>query len=190
MAEYGTVPDELFEQDIKYWNVIINIGLCEFNSECDSAELYKILRSGEYREEVEPPEIAQSWIDLILPKAYAWTESYHSSSTYGKPYSCDYGTCQITTTHPYSIGQHNISAHSNGGHGINNSYFKIYGSTCGISGSYSSVVVNGDAASSTQTVVASNSGNACAIAQTTWQPFNNNNTWLWTVSTTTNSWTN
>ncbi len=195
MAQNGNVPSELFDEDMAYWNVIINISFCQFDDGCNVDVLNEILETKSYEREVtEIPDMAQTWLDLVLPKAFAWSETSHSSYVYGHPYACDYGTCKVSTSKSFSTGEHSIYATSPSWpqphgkmHGVGNTSFKMYGSSCGSPSAYHSVVVETEVGYRDSSVT--DGGYGCGIAQKTFRPSTNpHSVWTWTTTATTNAW--
>ena len=188
-------PDELFDQDPKYWNMIINIAHCNYDEECDVSKLNEILTLGVYRNEVsEIPPISSSWIDKILPKAFAWSETYHYSMLYGEPYSCTYGNCKVTETYSSSVGEHTITAEppftggSEGqGHGTHN-YMKMHASTCSNSDGYNYVILRGTIGGQLM-FTEGDSGLGCTHVTEFFQASQSSNPYyIWYANAVTNSW--
>jgi hypothetical protein len=113
MAEYGNVHRELIKKDPKYWGLIIHIGVCQLDDECDGARTYNMLENQLHKTEnsKEIPHIVQDmiqeWVDSILQKAFAITQISHRTTMFGEPEDCNYGTCRLTDE-MVGIGEHNL----------------------------------------------------------------------------------
>jgi len=194
MAEHGNVPEDLFDQDPRYWNVIVNISTCRYDKTCDLDSMKGILESKAYeRDAGDMPEVASGWLSLFLPNAYAWSPTHHSTAVYGEPFTCTYGNCRITEYVPVSIGEHNVTAQppetggSEGtGHGTSND-MDIHVSTCSNEDGYNVVY-----ATVTIGSVEYNSHHAsfgCTILEATIEASDRTHpSYVWYVSGTTHSW--
>ncbi len=195
LAEHGNVPESLFEQDSKYWNIIVNISMCQYSKNCDLDSLKDILENRSYeRDASETPEIASNWLSLFLPNAYAWSQAYHYSIIYGEPWTCTYGNCKQSADVPWSIGEHDSTARppdtssSEGiGHGTSN-YMDFRVSTCSNQDAYNVVHAIVTIGSSVEHN-SYNFGWGCAVIDTTIEASDRPNPWyVWYVNGITNSW--
>ena len=194
LAQHGNVPDELFDRDSAYWNVIANIAMCKYSPGCDEESLQGILDSKAYeRDASEPPEVASGWLALILPNAFAWSETYHYSTIYGEPFTCTYSTCKVTIDIPWSVGEHEANAfppdtteHEGQGHGTSQ-YMEVYVSTCSNQNAYNYVVAKLTIIS--EIYSSTISGWGCTKIETTVQVSDRTSPWyVWNLEGTTNSW--
>ncbi len=195
LAEHGNVPEELFDQDPKYWNVVINIFACQYAKNCDSNQLKEMLESRAHEQDAGSiPDVVSEWISLFLPDADALDLTPHFSIVYGEPWICTYGNCQVATYGLYSIGEHNITAqppyvegHEGIGHGTsNNMDFRV--STCSNSNGYNVVhaVVTVGLSEVYNSYLADTE---CTVIETTIEASDRTNPWyVWRVDGTTNSW--
>lgn len=194
LAQHGNVPGELFDGDSAYWNAIVNIAMCKYSAGCDKESLQEILDSKAYELDASgPPEVASGWLALILPNAFAWSETYHYSIIYGEPFTCTYGTCKSGTEIPWSLGEHDVTVSppettdAEGlGHGTSQ-HMKIHASTCSNMHAHNSVVVHVSTVSKVHTSVAHGMG--CAKIDTIVKVSDRDYPWyVWYLNGITNSW--
>ncbi len=195
LAEHGNIPEELFDQDPKYWNVVINISACQYAKNCDSNPLKEVLESRAYEQDAgSMPDVVSDWLSLLLPDAHALDMAEHSSTIYGEPWICTYGNCRVTVNVLESIGEHNATArppyvegHEGIGHGTsNNMDFNV--STCSNPDGYNvvhAVVTVGPS----EVYNSYNVGLGCTYILTTIEASDRTSPWyVWRVDGTTNSW--
>ncbi len=195
LAQHGNVPDALFENDTKYWNVVVNIAACGYSEGCDADALRKILDTKVYEKDPgPPPEVASNWLSLILPSAYAWSETPHYTIMYGEPHTCTYGTCKVKEEIPWSAGEHRMtlsppdtSAREGAGHGTSN-YMKIHISSCSHIGSYNYAIATLEIGGNEQTHTTSGLG--CAkLTKNVLASDRDDPSYVWYLTGTTNAWT-
>ncbi len=145
LAEQGNVPDELFAQDPKYWNVIVNIAHCKYQDTCDGDVLQEILDTRAYELDAsDVPTVASNWLESVLPRAFAWSDALHHSVVYGEPKSCTYDTCMASVWET-GVGEHQLLAsppsttiHEGLGHGSSQE-MTMHGSSCGSQNTHNTV---------------------------------------------------
>lgn len=188
MAEHGSVPDELHDQDSEYWIMIANVSVCSYDTDCDLSLMQNILNNESYRTQDKIiPTI--DVMDIVLPKAYAVTYVLSYGYLFVDPYDCEYSsTCEVSTsgsgTNPYNL---NIFTSQSDEHSFGNS-IDIYASTCS-SGSGNTAKVTGDleAKGGNYPIWAQNLN--CAIDDRTINLGGNPGaSWFWDASTTHKAW--
>lgn len=194
LALHGNVPDELLEHDSDYWILVASISSCGYSQGCDVASLQEILDTESYKKDsIPPPDVASDWLSILLPKEFAWSETYHYTIVYGEPYTCTYGTCKVQEDEPWSVGEHNVlvtppdlEGAAGAGHGTSN-YMRIYVMTCSNAHAYNSAVAKFQTTS--QPVYFTASGNGCAKVDTTVQASDRDDPhYVWYLRGITNSW--
>lgn len=196
LARHGNVPDSLFENNTKYWSIVSNLSACQYNEECDANAIQEILDTKVYENDPgPPPKAASNWLSLVLPSAYAWIETYHSTRMHGEPHTCTYGTCKVGAEFPWSVGEHSTTlsppvGERELGHGTSRE-MDVFVSTCAHMNSYSyvsAVVRTGDP---TSTHIDTNgSGTGCAIIKITVLAHDRPiPSYVWYIQGSSNAWT-
>jgi len=190
MAERGNVPDELINQDMEYWIMIANVSVCQYDVNCDFSTMQNMLKNESYRTQNTIIPILDI-LRYILPNAYAITNQPHYGYVYGKPYTCDYGTCGISlSAGPYSNSfTLTISDPPYPYHSIGKTMY-VYASTCSSTVGATSKVI-GNLYVGVQTFPFSKQVvGGCAISEATYTVANNPTaTWHWIVESTHTAWT-
>ena len=139
MAEHGSVPIELADQDKPFWAEVTSISICDYEQNCDADEKRKQLDSDHTitKEQWESfkefdrnngidPETGEPYECIFIQCAYAagWTKVDLVHTTYVKirPSICDNGsglTCE-RVTYTTGTGIHNISASGGQNHARTN----------------------------------------------------------------------
>lgn len=194
LAQHGNVPDALFENDTKYWSIVVNIAACKYSKGCNADAIQEILDTKVYENDPgPPPKVASNWMSLILPNAYAWSETYHYTTVHGEPYTCTYGTCKVKKDVNWSTGEHSITisppdttAREGIGHGTSK-YVKIYTSSCSHTGSYNYAIATLEIAGNKQTHATSGLG-CVSISKEVLASDRKDPTYVWYLTGTTNAW--
>lgn len=186
MANQGNVPPELVEQDAKYWIMVANVAVCQYDANCDRDGIQGIFNNELYRTQQNRATIDMASFDILryfLPEAHAVTYVEHAAYVYANPNTCDYGTCWRSDS-AYGVGPFNLSIWSPG-HGYGTLY--VYASSCSSVGGVTTKV--------TGTVDMgpewnfSKTGGTCAVHEGYYSLPNPNASYVWTVSTTHSAWT-
>ena len=101
MAEYGNVPSELLDSDIKYWTGITSDKICEFDDACNADNVGFNPHS---------PDCAI----VQCAHAQAWS-TYHPLTVKVEAYVCDANSCLFTNSDGKS-GTFSVTASSQGKH--------------------------------------------------------------------------
>lgn len=188
MAEHGSVPDELHEQEPEYWIMVANVSLCGYVPDCDLPLMQNILDNGSYgKQDTIIPTL--DIMEFILPKAYAITYVLSYGYLFVDPYDCEYSSsCEVSTqssgTNPYNL---HIYTSGDGNHSYGNS-IDIYASTCSsVSGTTAKVTGTLEAKGGSYPIWAQQLN--CAIDDRTINLGGNPGaTWFWDASTTHQAW--
>ncbi len=188
MADHGSVPDELHDQDADYWIMIRNVSLCGYVEDCDLPLMKNILDTDLYRtSDTLIPTF--DLMDVLLPKASAVTYVFNYGYLFVDPYDCEYSsTCEVSTsgsgTNPYTL---NIFTSQSDEHSFGN-YIEIYASTCSsVSGKTAKVSGDLEAKQSTYPIWAQSLN--CAIDDREINLGGNpDSPWFWDATTTHEAW--
>ena len=130
-AEYGNVPSDLFEKDPEYWNIIAGIGICKFVDTCDVDSLITILETELFRLDVdETSKTTYSFMDSILPKAFAQIGVYHLTWMIVETEDCDYNADCSLNTDTYGTGTNNISLSTPTGWHSQDRWIRVVAGSC------------------------------------------------------------
>lgn len=188
MAEHGSVPDKLQEQDSEYWIMIRSVSLCGYVPDCDLPLMQNILDNESYRTQTSII-LTFDIMDIIFPKAFAVTYYLSYGYLFVDPYECEYSsTCEVSTsgygTDPYTLHIYTAGPDE---HSFGN-YIEVYASTCSsVAGKTAKVSGDIEAKGSTFLIWAQKLN--CAIdARTLYLNGNPNASWFWDATTTHKAW--
>ena len=187
MADHGNVPLELIQQDVRYWNMVSNVAVCQYDENCDLDGMKRILDNETHKIEQISIPILDDIVSFFFPEVWASTDVWHTGYVYGTPLgSCDYGTC-ARSDYDTGVSPFNLTIESpSGGHSYGD--FWVYASTCSTA-SGATDKVTGTLDKGTTHSIWGQGNPGCGISDIEYGTANPNASYLWTVTTTHSAWT-